>query len=151
MWAIPAKTTGIEGKSMIRAATICLLAALGLGAGACGGKRVVLELNASIQYEKPVITSVSHDLTDSRREGGTVAVSVTVYGDPGLEASFDITPGIVNQQPMREVADGRYVGQYAFSPDAVGGPFTIIGRLRHEEAGEVVLRDPDSVSISLLR
>jgi hypothetical protein len=32
----------------------------------------------------------------------------------------------------------------------VGGPFTVFGRVAHEKAGEVVLRDPLPITITLL-
>jgi hypothetical protein len=102
-------------------------------------------------YEKPRIADISFKVSDTRRAGGTVVVDVSLLGDPGLAASFDISPGIAEGEPMQETAEGTYAGRFAFPPDLVGGPFAVIGRLRHEQAGEVVLRDETPLSISLYR
>lgn len=121
---------------------ICLLSA-------CGSRPMLLEVSGTIMYEKPRITQVSHTLTDSRAKGGGVAVRVFMSGDPGLGASFDIHPDIAERQPMKEVEDGEYVGEFHFPDDVVGGPFTIVVRLRHEASGEVTLRDPDLITVPL--
>ena len=93
---------------------------------------------------------VSHTLTDARREGGSVTVTIAMLGDPGLQASFDIAPGIADRIAMTETAAGSYSGEFTFPPETVGGPFTILGRVFHEKADEVVRRDPESVTIPLL-
>lgn len=120
-------------------------------AAGCASRKTVLELNASVLFEKPAITRISHTLSDGRTQGGEVVVSVLLEGDAGLSASFDISPGILDGGSMREVADGRYEGAFTFPADLVGGPYTIVGRLRHAEAGEVSLRDPSPLTISLYR
>ena len=117
----------------------------------CASRQIMLELQGSVIYEKPRITAISHSVDDGRAEGGTVVVGVRVTGDPGLAATFDISPGIVDGRSMTESAAGHYSGQFSFPPDLTGGPYSIIGRLRHEEAGEVTLRDPEQVTISLVR
>jgi hypothetical protein len=126
--------------------------ALGLlvAAAGCAKREMVVELSGTVMYEKPEIQSVSHTLTDARREGGSVRVTIAMAGDPGLQASFDIAPGIANRVAMTETTAGSYSGDFTFPPETVGGPFTILGRLFHEKAGEVVLRDPVSVTIPLL-
>jgi len=131
-----------------RTIRIGLLALLLTG---CASRGAVLELQSSIIHESPKITRISHSVHDGRLEGGTVVIDVTVVGDPGLAATFDITPGIVASEPMQEVSDGRYAGKFAFPPERTGGPFTVIGRLRHDEAGEVTMKDPDQINISLVR
>ncbi|MBI3450382.1 MAG: hypothetical protein HY049_15885 [Acidobacteria bacterium] len=127
--------------------------ALGLAAGllatGCAGKRMVMEVSATILYERPKIAEVTHVLEDLRPGGGAAIVEVAMLGDPGLAATFDIQPGIVERSPMRETADGRYVGSFRFPPDAAGGPYTILVRLRHVAAGEVTARDPELVTIPL--
>jgi hypothetical protein len=114
----------------------------------CASKEMVVDLYGSVVYEKPEILEVSHTVNDERRQGGEALVEVVVLGDPGLAASFDIYPGIVERHPMEEAEDGRYLGRFLFPSDHVGGSFTITGRLEHTEAGEVVLRDPEPLSIS---
>jgi hypothetical protein len=116
----------------------------------CAKREMVVELSGTVMYEKPQIQSVSHTLTDERAEGGPVVVKIALLGDPGLQASFDIAPGIANRVAMAETTAGSYSGEFTFPPETVGGPFTILGRLFHEKAGEVVLRDPESITIPLL-
>jgi hypothetical protein len=118
---------------------------------ACAKRDVTMDVQGAVMYEKPQIEEISHEVADSRREGGTVMVTVRLTGDPGLAASFDIRPNIADHEPLRETEEGSYVGSFSFSPDAVGGPFTIIGRLWHDKAGEIVLRDPNPLTISLIR
>jgi hypothetical protein len=62
-------------------------------------------------------------------------------------ASFDIYPGFAERYPMQETSGGNYSGEFRFPPDEAGGTFSITGRLEHAEAGEVVLRDPDPLTI----
>lgn len=110
----------------------------------------MLEIHGAVMYEKPRITSVSHVLTDRREEGGAAVVAITMVGDPGLAASFDISQQIAVRQPMTETGAGTYVAEFSLPPDMFGGPYTITGRLEHEDAGEVVYRDPDPLTITLL-
>ena len=128
-----------------------VVAAAALAVAGCSSKKLVVELHGSVMYEKPGIMAVSHTLSDTRPDGGAVVVRITVHGDPGLEASFDIAPDIAERHPMIEETAGTYVGEFAFPPDTVGGPFTIVGRVAHEQAGEVDLRDPESVIVTRVR
>lgn len=116
---------------------------------ACAHNQMLLEMSAAVVYDKPQIESVSHELEDSRSTGGAAVVKVTMAGDPGLEASFDIYPEIAENLPLKEIARGSYTGEFSFPSSVVGGPFTVIVRLRHEEAGEVVWRDPNLITIPL--
>lgn len=118
---------------------------------ACAKPNVTMDVQGAVLYEKPQIEEISYQVEDTRREGGTVVVTVRVTGDPELTASFDIRPNIADHEPMREIEDGSYVGSFSFPPDMVGGPYTIIGRLWHDKAGEIVLRDPQPLTISLIR
>jgi len=118
-------------------------------ATSCAGRSALLEVSGSVMYEKPTIARVTHALDDRRGDGGPARVTVTLVGDPGLSASFDITPGVVDRKAMAEVEAGRYVGEYAFPADSVGGPYSIIGRLRHAQAGEVVQRDSEPIIFSM--
>jgi hypothetical protein len=108
-----------------------------------------MELSGSVMYDKPKIISVTHTLADARSEGGVVSVRIVMVGDPGLKATFDISPGIAQREPMTESAEGSYVGRFDFPKSTVGGPFTIFGRVAHEKAGEVVLRDVQPITITV--
>jgi hypothetical protein len=128
-------------------APMALLAALLVVA--CAGKReMVVDLYGSVIYEKPRILEVSHTLTDAREQGGQAVVQVSIQGDPGLAASFDIYPGVVDRHPMEEGSAGDYRGTFRFPLDEVAGTFTITGRLAHADAGEVVLRDPVPLNLA---
>jgi hypothetical protein len=120
-------------------------------AGGCASREMVLELQGSVLYDKPSILSVTHSIEDRRGDGGTVVVTVRVKADPGLDASFDISPGIVERHALSESSAGAYEGAFALPRDLVGGPFTIIARARHAEAGEVTAKDPVPLTIALPR
>lgn len=111
---------------------------------------MVMDVRGAVMYAKPEIAAVSHKLVDRRSDGKAAVLTVTLLGDPGLSASFDITPGIAQRVAMIESEDGVYAGEFTFPPETVGGPFTIIGRLTHEAAGEIVRKDPEQVFISLI-
>lgn len=115
----------------------------------CASNKMLLDLRATVMYEKPSIREVSHTVADRRADEGPLVVSVTMIGDPGLAATFDIAPGIVERHPMTEVADGRYEGTFSFAPDIFGGPYWVTGRLRHEQAGEHILKDPVALTITV--
>ena len=134
----------------VRLGAASLLALLGIAmASGCAGKAKTLQLSASIMYEKPAITEISHTVKDGRPDGDTMVVSVTLIGDPSLVGTFDISPGIAEGVPLREVEGGRYVGEYRFPSEALGGPYTVVGSLEHERAGRVMLRDPHPITISI--
>ena len=69
----------------------------------CARRDMVVEIHGAIMYDKPEIRAVSHVLEDRRPVGG-VAVTVTRQGDPGLEATFDISPEIVDRVPGEWIA-----------------------------------------------
>jgi hypothetical protein len=129
-----------------------LLALLVVGSLAgCAKKDMVIDLYGSVVYEKPEILRVSHEMADNRREGGAVVVRVTIVGDPGLTATFDIYPGIVDHHPMTETSEGgHYIGEFSFPPDSLGGAYIATGRLAHADAGDVTLRDPAPLTVPRL-
>lgn len=134
--------SSLFGRFFFGLAGCCLLTA-------CASTQSVLELHGTIMYDKPEIKEISYTMTDSREEGGEAVVKVILLGDPGLSASFDITPGIVDRRPMKEVTAGRYEAEFPFPPDLAGGPYTVVGRLRHEVAGEMTRPDPNPLTIPL--
>jgi len=70
--------------------------------------------------------------------------------DPSHQkASFDISPGIAERQQMTEKTAGHYEAEFVFPKNTVGGPFSVFGRVAHEKAGEVVLRDAQPITITL--
>jgi hypothetical protein len=115
----------------------------------CARNQMLLDLRGSVMYEKPKIQAIAYTVADDRPDQGKFAVSVSMTGDPGLVATFDIAPGIADRQPMKEVADGKYEGTFTFAPDVFGGPYWITGRLWHEKAGEHLLRDPAPLMITV--
>lgn len=128
------------------AAALVVLAVAGAG---CARRSAVLELQAVVLYDKPVIRAIEHSIDDRRGGGGAVEVRVVLEGDPGLAASFDISPGVARQVALEERTPGRYVGSFVFPFDALGGPYTVLGRLSHARAGEVVAQDPTPIFIEL--
>lgn len=128
---------------------VSMIAFAALLAAGCARRGLVLELSGAVMYEKPRIVSIAHTLTDARAEGGPVSVQIVMVGDPGLKATFDISPGIAERAPMTESAAGNYLAEFAFPRSTVGGPFTIFGRVAHDKAGEVVLRDVQPITITL--
>ena len=148
----PDRDRGIDraGTDMTNAKRLGLIIFV-IAACGCARQQMRLELHASIMYEKPRISEISYRVDDSRREGGDVVVEVSLRGDTGLEASFDISPGVTERESMTESEDGRYVGRFVFPRTVVGGPYTITGRLRHEEAGEVILKDSTPLTIPMFR
>jgi len=126
----------------LRSAAVPIAAAAVLLASACVRRALVLEVSGTVMYDKPRI--------EARTEGGSVTVKIVMLGDPGLQASFDISPGIADRESMRESAAGHYVAEFVFPKNTVGGPFSIFGRVAHDKAGEVVLRDVQPITITLL-
>ena len=80
----------------------------------------------------PLITRIESNLKTGRKIQAGDTIRVSVYGQPGLQASFDIgswKSGI----SMKEVSRGVYEGAYKFRPeDQVRNAF-IIGTLRDEK------------------
>ena len=133
-----------------RAAGVVTALVPALLASACARQGLVVEVAGSVMYDKPRIESIAHTLTDERAEGGSVTIGIVMIGDPGLKASFDISPGIADHQPMKETSKGNYVGEFVLPRNTVGGPFSIFGRVVHEKAGEMVLRDSEPITIILV-
>ena len=115
----------------------------------CAGKKMTLEISGKVMYEKPRIESVSYTVSDQRPDGGVYLVDITMVGDSGLAATFDITPDMADGLPMGEGPDGTYTARYAFPASVVGGPYTVTGRLSHPDAGDVVRQDPRSLTVPL--
>jgi outer membrane protein OmpA-like peptidoglycan-associated protein len=78
----------------------------------CAKKKVQLELTRETVIVDPVIESMSIDPSgrlDTRERGQTI--QVTMVGDPGLQATFDIEGGATGQA-MRETEPGVYTGSF---------------------------------------
>lgn len=129
------------------------LAIAGLIAAGCATRPapMVLELQGSVMYRKPAIAEITYATSDTRATGGAFVVTVRMMGDPGLAASFDVAPGVAERRPMVEETAGHYVGAFTFPKEILGGPYSVIGRLRHDKAGESAIRDPRPLSIPLVR
>ena len=140
----------MNGRRIGRARPCLLAVAVGLLLAGCASNKAVMDIRGAVMYTKPEITAVSHALVDRRTDGGAVVVTVTLLGDPGLKASFDINPGIAQRVAMRESEDGVYAGEFTFPTGTVGGPFTIVGMLSHEAAGEIVRTDPEQMFVPMV-
>jgi len=115
----------------------------------CARNQMLLDVRGTVMYEKPKIQAIAYTVADLRTDRGEFVVSVSMTGDPGLVATFDIAPGIADRQPMKEVEDGKYEGKFSFAPDVFGGPYWITGRVWHQKAGEHLLRDPAPLMITV--
>jgi len=135
---------------LARLALHSLLLAILLTSACARRNNMVMELSGTVMYEKPRIESVQHTLLDERDSGGPISVQIVLRGDPGLQASFDITPGVADHVAMNEVEAGQYDARFEFAGTTVGGPFTVLGRVQHADAGEAVLRDAETITIPLL-
>lgn len=117
----------------------------------CASRGMMLDLRGAVMYEKPRIAEIVYDTADERRSGGSFVIEVTLVGDPGLVATFDVTPDLATREPMQEAEAGRYVGRFVCPAGLTGGPFTVVGRLWHERAGEVTTQDSRPLIIGLSR
>lgn len=79
-----------------------------------------------VTYGQPHIYSVVTSATNGLHAGDNV--QVTMQGDPGGQASFDLT-GVFNNIPMTEQSPGRYVGTVQVPYNANLANAQIIGRL----------------------
>ncbi len=122
---------------------------VGLLFAGCARNQMLLELRGTVMYEKPRIQTITHAVADAGLDADRVDVAITLLGDAGLTATFDISPGVTERQPMSEVEDGRYEGRFSFARDIFGGPYWVTGRLRHEQAGEHILRDATPLMIAV--
>jgi len=90
---------------------LCLVLLIALFAG-CAKKKVQLEMTRETVILDPVIESMSIEPSgrlDTRERSQTI--QVTMVGDPGLQATFDIEGG-AKGQAMREVEPGVYTGSF---------------------------------------
>jgi len=133
----------------MRARQACCGGLLLVTLAGCARNAAVLELHPAVVYEKPRIARISHTVLDQRDEAGAAIVTVVMEADPGLEATFDIYPEAAERVGMREIESGRYVGEIAIPLDRSGNTYTITGRVRHQKAGESVIRDPEPLIIYL--
>ncbi|MCL5773138.1 MAG: copper amine oxidase N-terminal domain-containing protein [Firmicutes bacterium] len=93
----------------------------------------------------PNIQSVSHDAAAALHPGDTL--NVTIEGDPGCTASFDIF-GVATKVPMREVSNGRYTGSFQIPSTARSvGNAAVFGRLSRG-GRESMLATPSGVTIT---
>ena len=132
-----------------RTGRVNLVLLLVCGLAGCARGSAVLELHPAVVYEKPRISEISHSLADRRAEGGQAIVTVVMLADPALQATFDVYPGLADHVQMREIEQGRYVGELPLPQDRTGGTYTITGRVRHAKAGEAVIRDPEPLIVYL--
>jgi hypothetical protein len=76
----------------------------------------------------PNVSSVIHNARGNLNVGDRLVVTLT--GDPGGQASFDVL-GVLTNIPMREVFPGRYEGEMTVNSGMQVQRGTLVGRLRH--------------------
>jgi len=90
-------------------------------------ERVVLGVKSVLITAKmPNITSISHDVTAPLLTGDRI--KVTLRGDPGKEATFDLGE-VKRNLPMKEVSPGEYVGVYTVREEDRFSNLAIAGHL----------------------
>jgi outer membrane protein OmpA-like peptidoglycan-associated protein len=109
---------------------LCLLAIAG-----CAAKQdLKLEMTRETVLHPPVISSVALDPSgeiDTRGRGSEVRVTMT--GDPGLDATFDVE-GRFEGRPMEEIREGVYRGSFDVAPGD-RGDLWVTGHLVHAASG----------------
>ena len=104
---------------------------------ACSSRsQLKLELQREVVVGAPSISGATFDPSgrvDTRGVGRTVAV--TMNGDPGLKASFDVA-GKFSDRPMQEVQPGVYRGLFEVQAGESGRP-AVTTRLLHVPTGAV--------------
>lgn len=75
----------------------------------------------------PNISRVNHNGRQGMQPGDSLVV--TLAGDPGGQASFDI-PGVTQNVPMQEQQPGRYQGTYTVRSGLQIATATVIGKLQ---------------------
>ena len=118
-----------------RAASLVLAAALIAPFLGCAGKsKVQLEMTRETVLISPEIESVTLDpagRVDTREAARTIRV--TVAGDPGLTATFDVE-GRATGQPMQETQPGVYTGSFTV-PKGESSEIQVVGHLVDPESG----------------
>jgi len=95
--------------------------------------------------EGPKISSVNHNAPGPLQPGSSIMV--TIIGDPGATATFDIA-GIAENNPMTETSQGMYSGSFRI-PDNTGNirNASIIGRLTRNGSIIAVIYPPSTAFV----
>ena len=102
----------------------------------CAAKKndVRLEMQRDVVVLEPGVTGIQSSPTgvlDTRDNGADVAVTMT--GDPGLVATFDV-PGRFDARPMTEASPGVYKGTFRVDKGQTG-EVKVVGHLTHPPSG----------------
>ena len=120
---------------LTRAITVVGIVALVAPIIGCGGKKQVkLEMTREEVLHNPTISSLALDPSgrlDTRERG--FSVTVTMTGDPGLQATFDLD-GRFQGRAMEEVQPGVYSGTFDVAQGDTGELWTV-GHLAHPPTG----------------
>jgi outer membrane protein OmpA-like peptidoglycan-associated protein len=111
-----------------------MIALVAAGAACSTKKQIKLEMTRETVITNPTIDSLSLDpagKVDTRERGYTVEVTMT--GDPGLDATFDVE-GRFQGRAMSEVEPGIYVGSFNVAAGESGVPW-VVGHLVHVPSG----------------
>lgn len=103
---------------------------------ACSNKKklIKLEMTRETVITAPTIESLTLDPSgkiDTRERGYTV--EVTMIGDPGLDATFDVE-GRIEGRAMQEVEPGVYAGSFNAVAGETGS-LSVVGHLLHSASG----------------
>jgi outer membrane protein OmpA-like peptidoglycan-associated protein len=103
---------------------------------ACARKNLQMDISREVHYEQPTISSVSHRLLQTPEGDNAGIVEITISGDPGLQATFDVAD-LAQGVPLEEAPEGGfYSGRFRIRADQAG-TYPVLGRLTHPQAGTV--------------
>jgi tetratricopeptide (TPR) repeat protein len=109
-------------------------------------ERVILEVKGSLTMVTiPTITSIQHDITSPLSTGDRI--KVTLIGDPGKEATFDLGD-VKKNLPMKEVSPGRYEGVYRVGEKDNFSNLVVVGHLKDQQGIRGSMSAEGTISVS---
>jgi outer membrane protein OmpA-like peptidoglycan-associated protein len=113
------------------------------GCASRGASDVRLEMTREVVVSEPGLTAIELEPAgrlDTRDRGHEI--DVTLHGDPGLEASFQV-PGRIESAALTETAPGVYSGSFEVQRGEVGD-VKVVGTLLHRPSGGRATREADA-------
>ena len=99
----------------------------------------------------PEILETMNGLLNEWKVDENVRGVVFTSTKPGIFIAGMDVQQIAAREPMTETEEGIYVGVFSLPADMFGGPYTITGRLEHDDAGEAKGETADHRSLRCLR